>query len=87
MRKELDLIYGPGFGRSGYDVMKRCCGRSPVETEFVGAQCLSLEILGRKRCQITFGEWNTLSEDLVCAGGLPNGVLLRYEIDSSRYLE
>lgn len=66
--------------------MKRCRRGSPVETKFVGAQCLSFEILGGERCQKTFGEWDTISEDLVRAGGLPNGMFLRYEIESSRCL-
>ena len=58
--------------------MKRCRGGSPVETEFVGAQRLSFEILGRERCQRTLWEWDTISEDIVRASVLPNGVLLRY---------
>ena len=77
-RKEPNLFYSPEFDGGGYDVMQRYRGGSPVETEFVGAQCLSFEILGRERCQGTFGEWDTISEDIVRAGGLPNGVLLRY---------
>lgn len=84
-RKEPDVFYSCVDG-CGYDVVKRCQGGSPVKTEFVGAQCLSFEIFDRKRCQRTFREWDAISEDIVRAGGLPNGVLLGYQIESSRYL-
>lgn len=66
--------------------MKRCRRGPPVETKFIGAQCLSFEIFGRERCQRTFWEWDPISEDLVRAGGLPNGIFLGHEIESSRYL-
>lgn len=85
-RKEPNRIYSTAFARGGHDAMKRRRRGSPVETKFVGAQCLSFEILGRERCQSTAWEWDTISENFIRAGGLPNGMFLRYEIKSSRYL-
>lgn len=83
MRKELDLLYSPRFDRGGDDAMKHCLGRSPVEAEFVCAQCLFLEFLCGERRQRMFREWNTISEDFIGASGAPNYVLLRYEIKPS----
>lgn len=46
--KELDLFYCADPARRGCDAMKFCRGRPPIETESVGIQGLSLEVLGRK---------------------------------------
>ena len=45
-RKEPNIFDSPALLGGGHDVMKRCRRGSPVETEFVGAQCPSFEILG-----------------------------------------